>query len=58
MPYAKRVSVLQQTRMLIAKATRNAFQRKRKETIASKIFKSARNVFNKEEVNYDNYSDW
>lgn len=23
-----------------------------------KNFKSARNVFNKEEVNYDNYSDW
>lgn len=55
---AKRASMLQQTHVLAANATRNAFQRKRKETIASKNFKSARNVFNKEEVNYDNYSDW
>lgn len=56
--YVKCFPVLQQTHALVANVTRNAFQGKRKETISSKNFKSARNVFNKEEVNYDNYSDW
>lgn len=32
--------------------------RGKKLSLQKKKFKSARNVFNKEEVNYDNYSDW
>lgn len=43
---------------LIANATGRAFQRKSKESIAWPNFKAARSVFNKEEVDYDNDSDW
>lgn len=43
---------------LIANAMGRAFQRKSKESIAWQNFKAARSVFNKEEVDYGNDSDW
>lgn len=63
--YVNCVSVPQQTHTATANITRNDLQRKRKETITTppphppkKNLDQQGMFFNKEEVNYDNYSNW